>query len=466
MDLSEELIQVQHRVLQEATSKTTHSSKLFWFTQMGPGQFGYTELPVQALDLQRANLSEDTLARLKAVARNVLAAKGVEFEVDRVLDCVLVGLKEHYILSTPSQFSRTHEEAISRAVTEHAEEIVQWCSVRQSVFEVVVQLVPSFRVNTEFRVGGWEFHSPNLVEASRISQTSGESAQEGLSRFLESVFVSKAAPLVSTAEVLSLLQDIDRLLISVFMASGAPVLVDRFQAIMRPWRFAPDPISFVSMPIFGEHFYDPRLSRSLSFQSWASLRAIGPTEIGVVADVPTASDFYNLLEEIPEATFSFKMIMQGVREVFEANSYNVHLVKKEERAISGIYHCLAGLEGLNSKCKGASRREARATFVDCWSTIIARRQSRNPKSVLGVIKDPRIAAKRLYSLRSDIAHADPADLPRNLLQVMEAFELRGELSPFGYLLAPIVAKATFELLREFVDDAVLLKGMFSGRKPK
>jgi len=477
-DFRQEIEKIMRLIIDEVSMMATVSTKHIILYQSAPARFDFTEAEINNIQPTIEMLSATTREKLLTIAHEIATMK---YDTDKQIRDVYMEEQIAQCLIRSSRYA--HKEAqllavfaqgqsrINDVIFNEASKIMQWTKIRKSIHQVKLYIVPAINTEIDFKISEYQLQRENWIEKSKTAYYSGSSGQEALERAMNTSVITFKEDLTST-NLDNFTEEINIFLIALSFGLKGIYAIDDISIKSQPWELSPDLKPIFHREAWPKYHSNHSFVRTLEWHSTYLKDNIDLFYEITNADVQSVNNWYSLLENNRKSIFSFTQVLNGFKEVTEANAFNYIYLNKHNKSLNGIYLMLSGLEGLNSECKprrkNGTKYDAKSTFADCWSNLLSRQIAKQmTNSPLKKITQPSELFKTIYSLRSDIAHSDPNDIQTNC---MKTKELLGDyFNPGDYSAATIgicLMKTISDLMIEFLQDKNLLSELLIGNLPR
>lgn len=385
-----------------------------------------------------------------------------------VIDCFFDSFRTTYLLAVVSNpMYRYH--SFANLALKKSEEIAEWIETGTKHQYIVVVLQPELVINKQVFFQEWELKSVTMAELCIEGYNGRQSKHEALMRVAQTCFFRKKINKIDISPE-EITQEVDILVMSLWLGLGTLYRPQDLRFECEPWNYAPDkinPFTFRLQPYWEN-------SQEI-FQSQTFIRLNSKRRPSFYAD-PLTDDYIQRVESWIKilqlnkgAIFSFNMIWDGTWKI--ARSIGELTFRRDKLALEGIFRIIAGMEGLISECKPKDRRgfptKTTQTFIECWYYVWSQSIKIDPDNTfLTKAKNIREALKDIYSLRSDLAHADLSYMSKSLKKVKES---SGDLfNPGQYDPVSVGMSLSIisdELLEYFYNNEDVLEKLLKGDKP-
>jgi hypothetical protein len=494
----ENLVKVQSKIVNEWLETSQGSKKYPRFYQKVRGHFDYIEVSIPTVTPHFDVLSPDLKEEIKLIASELNKNKGEKFQTEEsesdhsiisgpsIIEGIIFGCYEAFIRAyLDPENSGDGLSKFPIYATQFATQILEWNKSSGSRQLLIIVITPAINLGDYNKLGDWETHYLNWIEASREAHVHGQPGQDGLMRIIDNTWFRRDISNFTGTEE-DLVQEAEQLVLSLSLALKQPFQIEDMRTELSPWMFAPDRSSYFWLR-FQPIWTSPKeLLPVQFFGNIASSAERAPSAPLSELEYNRINKWENILQANPNAVFALKLIQQGLWKVYKSN-YEA-LFRRKSTSLNGMFDVLSGMEGLITKCvpkeedatfikrmlncfskvaKGQGQKTITRAFRDCWSTLWIKRLDSSASPFLNLSRGKiRNAVYQMYDLRSRIAHSDDQLLPEALERTKKA--MGDYLNPTIYDAPSTTLYLAFicvELIEVFHDEPILLTKLMRGEEP-
>ncbi|MVX65579.1 hypothetical protein GKZ28_18010 [Clostridium chromiireducens] len=477
-ELFQEIQKIIHSVIDDSLSNDTIVNKHIIIYQKAPAHFDSTEIPINFIQPTVEKLSDTIKENLLNISEKLAIMKygdddnvNVSNNNGRIVQALI---RSSQFLYKEVQLLKIYNEkqTLDSLIFNEASKIMKWINTTDTIHMAKLYIVPSINTELDIKISNYKLQHENFIDKSKTAYYSGSSNQEALTRALNTSVITLKRDLTSE-NINNFSEEINIILIALSFGLKGIYSIDDISISPYIWEFAPDSMPTFHRVAWPKYHYENSFVKALEFYS-SYLKGNDLDFFYKITDkdVKAVDEWYYLLQNNRKSIFSFTQILNGFRDVAEANAYNFNYLNKYNKALNGIYLMISGLEGLNSECKPkdeyGNKIKARKTFVDCWSKLLSRQiRKNNSYTLLNNIRNINKLFFTIYALRSDIAHSDSANMETNCKEIKKQL---GDWYIPGDYSAPTVAVCLMKiiswLMDEFIQENNLLSELLIGKLPR